>query len=304
MSKILNKLSFVAKIALLLLTILSVWLAAYYLKEQMKPKEPLKIAISNWVGYMPIVYAKEKEWLNDNDIQLLWTESLKTTSASFDRHLVDGMFVTQYDYAINQKETPSSLVFVTNISKGADTIMSNVALDELRNSDRIVVSLEKNSLGQAMFDGFVAKYDLNASKFLLSNSSQLGIAEAKYTNSKAVVITYPPYTAILKSKGFSEITNAKELKLPVLDGLFVSDEKISLHAKTLAKIKVACERAISDADKNPMQFYQTVKPYLGSMSYDEFMFAVGGIDWAGKNNTAEIDAIIGRYKIKTIGIKQ
>jgi len=278
--------------------IIAVSVSGYILKEELKPKEPLRIAISNWIGYMPIVYAKEKGWVDDSDIELVWTASLEITGNAYDRGLVDAMFATQYDYFRQTKEIDSQMLFATNLSDEADMVLSNTNIDDLRNSKNIILNLELNSLGETMFDSFIKQYRLNKDNFLIFDRSQLGITEYDYSNKKAVAIVYPPYDSILKTKGFCELTNAKKLHLDVIDGLFVRSDTANSNQEVLIKIKSAFLKALDEADKNPYDFYTVVKPYIGNISYTDFKTAIDGIAWANRTNIAKIDEIAKKQHIK------
>ncbi len=41
-----------------------------------KYDERLKVSTTNWIGYLPLIYAKEKGWLKELNIKLLTVSSL------------------------------------------------------------------------------------------------------------------------------------------------------------------------------------------------------------------------------------
>jgi ABC-type nitrate/sulfonate/bicarbonate transport system substrate-binding protein len=287
----------------IVLIVFIVLIALFETREVLKPKEPLRIAISNWIGYMPIVYAIENGWIKKDEVELVWTSGLEITSKVISRDMVDAMFATQYDALQVAKNRDIKMAFATNISGGSDVIMSNCDINTLRHSKGIIVNLEASSLGSAMLDGFLKKYSLNENNFLIFDRTQTMITTFDYSNKKAIAITYPPNDLALGKKGFTEIDNAKSLGVDVLDGLFVNSNKISSNKKTIEKLKISFDKSVDIAVKNPYSFYQVVKPYLGSMDYDEFKESTGVIEWASEKNRQKIEQILSKSGINKIGVK-
>lgn len=273
------------------------WICGYYIKEYLKPKEPFRVAISNWVGYLPVVYAKEKMILGD-DVELVWTESLKATNSAFKRGLVDGMFATQYDYLKSEQTDGSSMIFATNISKGSDVVMSNISLEELNSSKSVMAVMEGDSVGKVMFDQFLQKYDINSANFIMYDKTQLGIVSSDYSKSKAIVVTYTPFDSILKKKGFLELANSSKLQVLIIDGFFALDSKSEQHKKSIDNIKKAFELSVKMAKDNPYEFYQVIKPYLKGIEFEEFKASLDGIEWVGIDNINKINNTLKSHKIK------
>ncbi len=260
-----------------------------------KPK--LRISISPWPGYMPMIYAYEKGWLKDVEFRPLWTVSLDESVKLYDARLVDGFFATQFEYlATNEKDLKP--IFFTNLSNGSDVIMSNVDIGELKNKNSITAYLEPQSVNMALLDSFCDKYGIDKNKIDKQYKNQQTISDINSSGAKAVVIaTYEPYASKLEKSGFKRIASTKDLNLRVVDALFVSNEQIKEYKDELSTLKNANDKAVGALKSNPREFYETVKKYLQGQSYEDFVKSLDGIVWI---DPANMDFAIRDMELKKI----
>ena len=114
----------------------------------MQKKEPLVISTTSWIGYTPLLYAKESGWLEGKNIKLLHVTSLSENLSLFKAGNAEAFSATQYEYNRAKLKEPS-LVAITlfDRSNGGDLIMSNDSLEEITQNDRdIDVYLEMDSV--------------------------------------------------------------------------------------------------------------------------------------------------------------
>jgi len=247
-----------------------------------KPK--LRLSINPWPGYMPIIYAHEKGWLNQIEIRPLWTVSLDESVKLYDAKLIDGFFGTQFEY-LATSEKDLSPIFFTNISNGSDVVMSNISIRGLVRADSITVYLEPQSVNIALFDMFCKKYAISDSKLKKIYKNQQDISSVDIGNNPTIAVTYEPYASTLEKKGLQRVASTANLNLKVVDALFVANEHIRAYKKELATMKIANDRAVSALKKDPREFYETVKKYLQGQSYEEFLKSLDGLVWADALNT-------------------
>jgi len=241
-------------------------------------KEELKIAANTWIGYTPLFYADAKGWLKGEKIKLIHTVSLNESLQLYNENLIHALACTQYEAKIADKKLYP--VILLDKSYGADMVMSNFSLKELKNFPEIDVYLEIDSVNSLLLDSFVKTYDINKTKLKIHNSDQVQIVVKKYKN-PVIVVTYSPYAAKLSAKGFKILASTKTSSaLIVLDAVFSDDKNIKKHYGQFLKLKKFIMTALDDLHKNPKYFFTVVQPYLGyDYKYEDFTKDLDKIKW-------------------------
>ncbi len=245
------------------------------------PKEPLSIAVNSWIGYTPIAYAQEKGWIEEKEIELKWTNSLSESKLLCKTDLVQGIFCTQYEIRSDPDMAECLLAFVTDISYGADKIVSNVSLETLKKAPKIKAYLEISGVNEDLLEAFLKKYKIKA-EITKINGTQKEFLKIDRLPYPAIIVTYEPYASLLKKRGFHQISSSKELieYLYIIDALFI--ESNSIDTKAIKKLQSAFWRAYDRFKQNPREFYETVKPYLQGQSFEDFIRSSKEILWVNR----------------------
>lgn len=251
-----------------------------------KEEKKLKISISNWIGYTPLIYAKEKKWLDDLNVKILQVSSLTENLYLYEAGNSDAFVGTQYEYKLAKKTHPSLIpLFLLNRSNGGDMIMSNLSIDELKNSSSIDAYLEIDSINSILLEDFISSNNLENININYINKDQQYISTLKKSSLKkpTLIVTYSPYYKVLEKNDIDIIAStADELKLLVIDAFFVTKDKYNEHEEKFKKIKSLVDKAIQNLKNNPQEYYDTIKVYYPNMSYEEFISTENKIVWANK----------------------
>ena len=266
--------------------------------ESENENKPIKIAVSNWAGYMPLIYAYEKGLLRDLNIEIVSSSSISTSLEYVKRGLVDGCVATQKEYE-SMKDIVTPIILL-NQSYGGDKILSNLTKDELyaKNSGDIYVHLEKDSINFTLFEYFRDMREWGDISFLIKNNTQNYIAYMKFTI-PSIIVTYEPYATMLIKRGLYEIESTKNPDLFVIDALYIKKGLLQKDKDKFLKLKKYIKDAQDVLTKNPKIFYEIVKKYLNYQSYEDFKATLLEIKFIDENK----EEIIQRIKEKNIEIK-
>ncbi len=258
------------------------------------PKDKqLKISATTWVGYTPLLYAKEKGWLKPLHIKLMHVSSLAENMYLYKAGNADAYVGTQYEYNVLIKERKSLMpVMMFDRSFGGDLIVANRSLEALKKeSGTIDVYLEIDSINHTIYQDFAKHYGLENQKVRFHNFDQAYIStlkSSKLTN-PTVIVTYVPYDALLKREGFKEIVSTKDgLQLLVVDALFTTHEIFNAHKEQFTALKKLVDKAVNVVKKDPKEFYDTVKHYMLEINYEEFKHSLGDIIWINERISDEL----------------
>ena len=112
----------------------------------------------------------------------------------YQRGFTQGFTATQYELLHFKSRKGIKPVFLIDHSSGADAIVSNKSIDELRSSkETVYVYLERGSLNENFFEAFVREYGLGSVVFQQIDASQKKI--------NTVITSYSiHYTKLYESK--------------------------------------------------------------------------------------------------------
>lgn len=256
--------------------------------------EKLTISSTTWIGYSPLFYAKEKGWLEPYNIKLLHVVSLSENMYLYESGNADAYVGTQYEYGVMSQKDKTLLPIMTfDRSYGGDIILSNLSIEALKKADYIEAFLELDSINNTLLTDFIMQAGIDAKKIHFINKDQSSISTLQNQASlkPTIIVTYSPYNIKLEKNGFSEIASTKQgLGLFVVDAMFTQQATLKKHKAQFVALKKMVDEAVLALNKNPKEFYDTIKPYLLELSYEEFNKSLKDIIWInGKLDQALID---------------
>lgn len=251
----------------------------------------IKISATTWIGYTPLFYAKEKSWLEPLNIKLLNVVSLSENMYLYKSGKSDAYVGTQYEYHYLVKNMESlTPILLFNKSNGGDVIMGNLDIEELEKiEDKIDVYLEMDSINSILFEDFINKHNLKNKNYNYINKDQAFISELKTSQNPTIIVTYVPYNIKLEKNGFKNLASTKDnLDLLVIDAMFTTKELFLENKQTFIELKKLVDKSIVNLQKDPKEFYETIKDYLPNTDYEEFLKSLDDIIWINKDVSPKI----------------
>jgi NitT/TauT family transport system substrate-binding protein len=249
----------------------------------------IKITTTTWIGYTPLLYAKEKNWLETLDIKIINVVSLSENMYLYKSGKADVYVGTQYEYNFlfneNKELTP---IMIFDKSNGGDVILSNVSIDELiKTNKQIDAYLEIDSINSILLNDFLKNTNLQNKNINYINENQSNISRLKAVDMKnpTIITTYVPYNTILERNSFNELSSTKKnSNLLIIDGMYTTEKFLNENKDTFLKLKELLDKAIVNLHNNPKEFYETINPYLkNNTSYEEFLTSLDDVIWLNKD---------------------
>ena len=258
-----------------------------------QPSEKLKISATTWIGYTPLFYAKEKGWLKELNIKLLNVSSLSENMYLYKAGNSDAYVGTQYEFNLLRTEDKTLRpIMMFDRSFGGDVIMSNITLEELKDTNtEIDAYLEIDSINSTLLKDFIKNYHFEDKKikYINKDQTQISLLNAKNLLKPSLIITYVPYDYRLYKNGFKELVSTRDgLTLLVVDAMFTTSKIFNLHKNQFIELKKLVDKSIEILDKNPKEFYETIKPYMLEITYEEFQESLKDIIWINKKLSTEM----------------
>ncbi|GAA6173071.1 hypothetical protein NBRC116592_27410 [Colwellia sp. KU-HH00111] len=248
----------------------------------------LRVSVTNWIGYTPLFYAKEKGLLDPIDIKLINVVSLNENVHLYKAGNSDAFGGTQYEHSVLTSKIPDLVpIMLFDLSNGGDMIMSNQSISALQSSTRqIDAYLEMDSINIIVLNDFIRKFNIDESRinYIDRDQNDISAMQNNSPNKLVIIVTYMPYDIQLKNNGFKEIISTKnELDLVVLGAVFTQKEELDAHREQFIALKTIVDQAILSLHTNPKEYYDTITPYFVGVSYEEFLKGLDNIVWIHKD---------------------
>lgn len=256
--------------------------------------ERLNISATTWIGYAPLLYAKEKQWLDEYNITLTQVTSLAENMYMFEAQQSDAYVGTQYEYTVlSDRNIELYPIVLFDQSNGGDIILSNMPLQALGKQKHIDAYLELDSINSTLLNDFLSNYEIS-SEIKYHNKDQAEISTLKEENmpGPTIIVTYDPYQYKLQDNGFQEIASTKNgSNLLVIDALFTTPKKLIEHRTQFQAIKLMVDQALLDLNKDPKTFFNVIKHYMEGESYEDFQNSLTKIKWVNRPTKGLLEKI-------------
>jgi NitT/TauT family transport system substrate-binding protein len=281
-----------------------IFILLFFSSCEFKNDKKIKISATTWIGYTPLFYAKEKNWLEPLNIKLLNVVSLSENMYLYKAGNADAYVGTQFEYNFLYKENKNlTPIIFFNKSNGGDVILSNLSIDKLIKTNKTIDAyLEIDSINSVVLNDFLKSYNLQDKKINYINEDQSIISRlnAKDMKNPTIITTYIPYNYILTKNSFKEVSTTKNNSdLLVIDAMYTTESFYYENKETFEKLKKLIDKAIINLQNNPEEFYKTVKPYFANTSYDEFLTSLNDIIWLNKDISNDVLIKLNNSDFKT-----
>lgn len=273
----------------------------YFYSSRHSDLQKIQISTNPWVGFTPFIYAQEKGWLENTPFKFIWLVDLSDNSRLYERGFTQGFTATQYELLHFKNHSHIKPIFLIDRSYGADAIVSNQTLDQIRSiKEPIDVYLEQGSLNDDFFEAFIVENHLKSNKFHKIDTSQKSVSLIPIAGKPVIIISYQPYLSGLLKRGFQPLASTRTMNsFFVIDALFLDEKTFIGNEKEFENLKSIFNRARKQLHDHPQEFYATIEGYLEGQSYEEFMLTTTQIQWLDDSNSNPLIEHLHNQQIET-----
>lgn len=215
--------------------------------------KPIAIAAHVWVGYEPMVMARDKGWLDTKQVTLLETHSAVESIKALAEGKVQGAALTLDEMlAARAAGLPLSLVLIFNISVGADMLVARPGIQKLSDLKGRRIGLEPSSVGALMLTEILRAAALTKDEVQLlplGIDQQLDAWQRKQVDA---LITYEPQASQLLAQGAHRLFDSRQIPNTIIDVLAIRRDALDdRHANALRHLLQSHFRALDHLKRNP-----------------------------------------------------
>lgn len=205
----------------------------------------LKLAIHPWIGYEPLLLARDFGWLGPN-VRLAEGKSLTESAQALSQGEADAACLTLDEVLILcARGLDLRAVLVFDVSAGADVVMSKPTLLALTDLAGRRIGREPNALGQLMLEQTLMAAGLKRSAVTVVDLTTDAQVQAWKTDRVDAVISYEPTATLLEALGAHRLLDSRQFPDTIIDVLAVRSERIAAIGPSLRTLIRSHFRALS-----------------------------------------------------------
>jgi NitT/TauT family transport system substrate-binding protein len=207
--------------------LLLVWLAGVLAACEPAPQPPLKVGINPWVGYDPLVLARDKDLLDKRQVKVIELSSSSDSLRHFRNGLLHAAALT-LDEALRLADEGVDLriVGVLSESAGADVVAARSDIREPGQLRGKVLAVEKTTVGALMLQRLLQAARLQPHEVQVLNMEASQHLAALRSGRVDAVVTFEPLAGAMRREGYRVIFDSRQMPGDIVDVLVV-------HARTL-----------------------------------------------------------------------
>ncbi|MDO8958606.1 MAG: ABC transporter substrate-binding protein [Rhodocyclaceae bacterium] len=207
------------------------------------PAPPLRVGTNPWVGYDPLVLARERRLLDPGQVQVVELVSNTETQRTLRNGLLDGAAMT-LDEALRLADEGVALkiVAVLDISHGADAVLAGPGITTPAQLKGRRIAVEQTALGALVLDRLLQAGGLRPDEVSLIQA-EAGLHEGMLASGRVdAVITFEPMKSRIVALGNRVIFDSRQMPGEIVDVLAVRADAWSTRRPQVLELLAGWER--------------------------------------------------------------
>jgi len=242
-----------------------------------EPQPLLKVGLNQWVGYQPMLLARNLGFYNQKKIKLAELPSTTDTLHLLHTGELDAAALTLDETLLAIEEgTPLSVVMIFDISNGADVLITQPNIKHLQELKGKRIGVESTAVGGIMLYSVLkrAKLDEKDIHIVYLTADEHFSA---YKNGKVdAVITFEPFRTRLLKQGGNELFTSRMIPNLIVDILAIRTDQIQKQHANIQALVDGYYKARHHMAINTKDAMQRMVPGLG-MTPTELQAAFKGL---------------------------
>jgi NitT/TauT family transport system substrate-binding protein len=222
---------------------------------QPPPQAPLKLGMNPWVGYDPMVLARDRGLLDAAQVKVVELASGSETMRYLRNGLLDGAALT-LDEALRLADDGVDLriVLPLSTSAGADVVMARSDIRSPAGLRGRSIAVERTTVGALMLQRLLQAGGLQPHEVLVRNLEASQHLAALRNGLVDAVVTFEPLAGPLQAEGLRPVFDSRQMPGDIVDVLVVRAETL-----TRRDPQASAELLAAGVDLTPGDYLTTLK---------------------------------------------
>lgn len=184
------------------------------------PEPPVRVSVNPWVGYDPLVLARERGLLDSERVKVVELMSNSESQRALRNGLTEAAALT-LDEALRLADSgvPLRIVALLSDSHGADAVLARPEISTPAQLKGKRIALEKTALGALVLDRLLAAGGLSQAEVTTLHAEAAMHADLLASGKVDAVITFEPMKSQLLGQDFRVIFDSRQMPGEIVDVL-------------------------------------------------------------------------------------
>lgn len=252
------------------------------------PSQALRLGINPWVGYDPVVLAREHGLFDPGDLRVIELETSSESIRQLRNGLIDAAGLTLPEAVeLAAAGTDIRIVALLSLSRGADAVLAGSAVHNVSQLRNARIGLEDTALAAVMLQRVLEAGGLRRDEVRLVTMPLTDHEMALSRGQVDAVITFEPVVSRLAAAGFVVVYDSAEMPGEVVDVLVVRGDTLAQRPEQVQALLSAFEQGRRRMLANPDESARALAPGA-DLSVAEYLTALSRIRLFSLQQSAEM----------------
>lgn len=216
------------------------------------PAAPLKLGLNAWVGYDPLVLARERGLIDAQAVKVIELSSSSETLRHFRNRLLDAAALT-LDEALRLADEgfDPRVVAVLSASAGADVVMAVPGVRNLAGLRGRTVAVEATTVGALMLQRLLRAAQLQPGDVQVVNVEATQHLALLRGGRAEVAVSYEPLASTLREAGLVSIFDSRQMPGDIVDVLLVHADVLQARPGQVQALVAGWQRGLAAVTQEP-----------------------------------------------------
>lgn len=222
---------------------------------------PLTVGVNTWVGYDPLVLARDREAVDARQVKVVELVS----SAEAVRHLRNGLLDAAgltLDEALRLVDSGFEvrIVALLDTSAGADVVVAAPRVTSLQKLRGEHIAVEDATVGTLMLERLLRKANLRQDDVTVVRMDATQHLTALLSDRVAAAVSYAPLNGPIQALGYRPIFDSREIPGQIVDVLVVRTEVLEDRPEAVDALMAAWEAGLNVMQLDPQGAAASMAP--------------------------------------------
>jgi len=244
-----------------------------------QPAAPLAVGLNTWVGYDPLVVARDLRLVDARQVKVVELSSSSETLRHFRNGLLEAAALTLDEVLrLSDEGIDVRVVALLDASSGADVVMASPALESLQQLAGARVAVEDSTVGALMLERLLQEAGVSRSAISVLPMEATQHLTALNSQQVDVAVSYEPVAGLLRSAGYHALFDSSQMPGDIVDVLVVRADVLATRPRQVDALLRAWAQGLqalqSDRDSHAQWLAPAVeltpKAYLHALDRLQF----------------------------------
>ena len=228
---------------------------------QPAPISPLTVGVHTWVGYDPLVLARDQGLLEAQQVKVVELSSSSETQRHFRNGLLDAAALT-LDEALGLSDQGIDLrvVAVLDASVGGDAVLAGESIRSLADLRGARIAVEGTTVGQLMLQRLLQAAGLALSDVQVVNADVNRHLSELQSGRVGAAVSHEPLASVLRAAGYRVVFDSRQMPGDIVDVLVVRTELLQTRPAQVDALLGAWRDGVQALRADPLAAARLLAP--------------------------------------------